>query len=396
MPPPDPLHFCADALFDLAGRGLRRTLRTWIPTEGMRGTLDGRPAINFGSNDYLGLGRDPRLAAAARAAAEEAGGWGPAASRLLAGTTPWHNGLESDIARFKGTEGALFFPSGYMANLGTLTALSEAGSLICADALNHASLVDACRLSRAEVFVYPHRDMAALNARLADAQRRGTRRMIVTDSVFSMDGDLAPLPELVEIARRHDAALVVDDAHATGVFGRKGRGAAEHLGVADEIPVTLGTFSKAAASVGGFSAASATVVEFLIHRARPFIFTTAPPPALCAANRRALELFDGEPERRDRLWANQRGVVDELRGMGCRLTGTETPILPVLIGDEAAAVAVAEALLAAGCYVPAIRHPTVPRGSARLRISLSAAHTEEDLRTLFRAMQEFRGRGGSE
>lgn len=353
----------------------------------MHGTLDGRPVVSFGSNDYLGLGRDRRLAEAAETAARRAGGWGSAASRLLAGTTPWHAELEAAIARFKGTGGALFFPTGYMANLGTVAALADAETLICADALNHASLVDACRLSRAEVFVYPHRDVSALDARLRQCRGR-SRRMILTDSVFSMDGDLAPLPGLVEVARSHEAILVVDDAHATGVFGETGRGTGEHFGVSKGIPVTIGTFSKAAASVGGFTAGSASLIEFLINRARPFIFTTAPPPALCAANQRALELFDAEPERRGRLWSNQRTLVEELRGMGCQLAGTETPVLPLLVGDEAAAVAASESLLAAGCYVPAIRHPAVPRGAARLRISLSAAHTAEDLRALCRGIRE--------
>jgi 8-amino-7-oxononanoate synthase len=337
--------------------------------------IDGRELVNFGSNDYLGLAGDPRLAAAAAAAMEEEG-WGGGASPLVCGHGKSHQRLELELAQFEGTEAALMFPSGFAANAGTIAALVGPGDVVFTDRKNHASLLDGCRLSRADVRVYPHNDWKRLDELLTKAGR-SRRRLIVTDSLFSMDGDMAPLGELAELADRHGAMLMVDEAHATGVFGSKGRGLAEQLGVETAVHVRVGTLSKALGSVGGFVAGSRSLIEWLVNRARPYVFSTAPPAAAAAAAIAALEIVSSEPRPRQALLAR----ADELRGslveQGWNVGRSQSQIVPILVGEPDRAIRLASALRDRGLFVPAIRPPTVPEGEACLRVSLSYAHTQE-------------------
>jgi len=334
--------------------------------------IDGRQLLNFGSNDYLGLAADPRLAeAAARTARDE--GWGTGASPLLAGRSAAHRVLEERLAEFEGTEAALVFSSGFAANSGVVAALAERGDAIFADQLNHASLIDGCRLSRAEVHVYPHSDADRLEELLRGAGKY-RRRLIVSDSLFSMDGDAAPLERLCELAERYDAMLLLDEAHATGVFGAAGRGLAEAAGVEDRVAVRIGTLSKALGSIGGFIAGSRSLVDWLVNRARPYVFSTAPPAACCAAAAAALEIVAAEPWRRETLLANAAALRNALAMRGWNIGHGASQIVPAIVGGAADAIALSERLRDAGLYVPAIRPPSVPEGESRLRISLTANH----------------------
>lgn len=367
--------------------GLRRRPRTVHRRQGARLWIDDREIVDVASNDYLGLAGDPRLAeAAARALAR--GPVGAAAARLICGEYEEHRALEREIAAFLGAEDALLFGSGYLANIGALPALAGEGDVIYSDALNHASLIDGCRLARARVRVVPHGDVAALAAMLREDYGRTRRRWIVVDGVFSMDGDLAPLADLVALARRYDAWIYLDDAHATGVLGPTGRGSAERWGVMGEVAATVVTLGKAFGAAGACVVGSATVREWLLQRARSFVFTTAPPPAVAAAARAALRIVQDEPERRARLWALAAHLREALRAY----VGLEVPadgaghIVPVIVGDAAAAVQLGAALFEEGYWVGAVRPPTVPPGTARLRLSLSAAHTPADLEGLAQAL----------
>ncbi|MCA1906262.1 MAG: 8-amino-7-oxononanoate synthase, partial [Desulfarculus sp.] len=317
-------------------------------------------------------------AAAAAAAAADCGS-GSGASRLVSGTLDAHLELERAIAAFKETEAALFFPTGYMANLGAVAGLARAGDLIVSDELNHASLIDACRLSRARVEVYPHRDAERAEMLLAQAPAGGLK-LLVTDGVFSMDGDLAPLPELLTAARRHGALLVVDDAHATGVWGSTGRGTAEHFGLAPcpEL-VMVGTFSKALGGLGGFVAGDGVVIASLVNQARSLLYTTAPPPAQLGAALAGLEVIQDEPWRRERLRRLCAGFRARLAGMGFTLLSEAGPIVPLLVGEARQSLAMAEALLRLGVLAPAMRPPTVPEGTSRIRLTVTAAHGEPEL-----------------
>jgi 8-amino-7-oxononanoate synthase len=350
--------------------------------------LDGKPAVDFSSNDYLGLAGDPRLADAAMAMLQKAG-TGATAARLISGNHPVHTTLEQELARFKGTEATLLFGSGYTANLGTIPALVGRRDVIYADALNHASLIDAARLSRAEVRIFPHRQIAALRQMLADDMGQFRRKLIVVDGAFSMDGDLFPLNELVPLAREFGAWTYVDDAHGTAVLGQNGRGSAEHFGVEGEIDVIMGTLSKALGTSGAFVAGSATLIEFLLHRARSFVFTTASPPALAAATLQALRIVRDEPWLRDRLRDNARRLRCGFTAMGWTIEGGDDGyIIPVMIGDSDSVMRIGTALRSAGYLVGAVRPPTVPMGTSRLRVTVSAAHTPEQIDGLLRAFQD--------
>ncbi|MCS7303970.1 MAG: 8-amino-7-oxononanoate synthase [Thermoguttaceae bacterium] len=362
--------------------GLRRRRRVRQGPQGPVVVLDGRELINFGSNDYLGLAADERLKAAAAAALQE--GWGAGASPLVCGYSSLHQQLEKRLAEFEGTEAALVFGSGFAANIGTIAALVGPGDVVYMDAKNHASLWDGARLSRADVRVYGHGDYREL-ARLLERAGRYRRRLIVTDSVFSMDGDLAPLPELVELAYRYDAMLLVDEAHATGVFGTLGRGVAEHLGVEKEIPIRIGTLSKALGSVGGFVVGADRLIDWLVQRARPYVFSTAPPAAMAAAALAALEIVQAEPVRRRRLLESAEYVRSELRGQGWRLGPSASQIIPVLLGEPATALEVSAALVHRGLFVPPIRPPAVPEGQCCVRISLCASHSPRMVENLLEA-----------
>jgi 8-amino-7-oxononanoate synthase len=371
----------------LEARDLLRRRRRLQSPQSARATVDGRLYTAFCSNDYLGLAADPRLV---RAACEGAAqyGVGSGASHLVLGHSAAHEALEEALARFVGLPRALLLSTGYMANLGAVSALVGREDAVFADRLNHASLNDACLLSRAQFRRYPHRDPDAL-ARLL-AATRARRRLIVTDAVFSMDGDLAPLPALLELAERYDAWLLLDDAHGFGVLGRGGRGTLDHFRVSAERVVYMATLGKAAGVFGAFVAGHEAVVRTLMQRARTYVYTTATPPLLAAAILKSLELIEAEEWRRERL----RELIGLLKcgcAARCRLLDSDTAIQPLLIGGNREAVAVSEKLARRGLLVPAIRPPTVPQGSARLRISLSAAHRPEDVGELAAALCELAG-----
>lgn len=378
------LDWLDDALSEWDARGLRRKLVTRLGPQGARINVGGRKLLNFGANDYLGLANDPRLIVAAEDTAAVAG-WGAGASPLITGHTSAHAALEAQLADWLGTEAALVTPSGFAANAGAIAALVEAGDIIYSDAKNHASLIDGCRLSRARVEIYPHNDTAALGELLKRTAREARRRLIVTDTVFSMDGDTAPLRELCALAEQQDAMLLVDEAHATGVFGANGTGLAEEQGVAARIPIRIGTLSKALGSGGGFIAGEQRLIDWLLNRARPYVFSTAHPPATAAAASAAIRIVQREPHRRTELLARAAWLREELRRQDWSLGAAATQIIPIIIGDAAAAMRLHRALLDAGCFVPGIRPPSVPEGEALLRISLSYAHEQRDLEEL--AMQ---------
>lgn len=356
---------------------LRRRLRRIDSPCGPVVTMQGRTMLLMASNDYLGLADHPALKQAAIDAIATYG-VGAGAARLISGTQRPHEELETALAAFKHCEAALCFGSGYLANLGLLTTLAKPGDLILADRLCHASLIDGCRLSRAQLRVYRHVDLDHLEQQLK--RRPAVRRtVIVTDGIFSMDGDLAPLRELAALAAQYEALLMVDDAHGSGVMGREGRGSLEACGAEEAIPFHMGTLGKALGTSGAYVVGSRALIDTLISNARSFLFTTAPPAALSAASLAALRLVQDDPARRDALWANQRHLVAGLTQLGFRLSATASPILPILVGDAEKALAFADALWTDGIYAPAIRPPTVPRGSSRLRLTVTAAHSTSQL-----------------
>lgn len=372
------------SLADLDRQTRRRVLRRIDSARGPRVRIDGRELLLCASNDYLALTADPRLADAARAALGQ-WGMGAGASRLISGSMGPHHELESRIAEWKGTEAALLFNSGWHANVGTIAALCGPGDRVYSDALNHASLIDGCRLSRAEIRVWPHRDVEALAAMLeADARQPG-RRLIVTDSVFSMDADEAPLAALCDLAERHGAWLMVDEAHATGLLGPRGQGLVADLGLGDRVAVQMGTLGKALGCFGAYVAGSRALIELLVNRARSFVFTTALPPAVAAAAQTAIDIAEHEPERRRRVQALAAELRKRLRAQGWTVLPGRVPILPVLVGDDAETMALAARLYAAGVFGVGIRPPTVPEGTSRIRLTLTAAHDEHDLDAILAA-----------
>jgi 8-amino-7-oxononanoate synthase len=353
-----------------------------------RRVVDGREVLSFCSNDYLGLASHPEVIAAFKRGADEYG-VGSGAAHLVNGHTRAHQALEEELAAFTGRERALLFSTGYMANLSAVGALVGRGDAVFEDRLNHASLLDGGLLSGARFKRYPHADTDALAGLLAETE--AGERLIVTDGVFSMDGDLAPLPELAALARRHDAWLMVDDAHGLGVLGASGRGTIEHFGLgALDVPVLMGTLGKAFGTAGAFVAGSADLIEWLIQAARPYIYTTAMPAALAEATLASLRLIDEEPWRREHLQnliARFRAGAEQL---GLRLMPSDTPIQPILVGEAAEALRLSQRLFDAGIQVTAIRPPTVPQGTARLRVTLSAAHTVQDVDILLAALENLR------
>ena len=360
---------------------LRRRLRRVTPLEPGWCEVDGRTLRNFASNNYLGLAGDPDVLQTAACALDETGS-GARASALVCGHTEWHERLEQQLAAFEGTEAALLFPTGYSANVGTIGALVGAGDVVFCDRLNHASLVDGCRLSPAKLRVYPHNDVVALEGELKKAADT-RRRLIVTDSLFSMDGDAAPLEELAELAEQHDAMLLVDEAHATGVFGANGRGLLEERGVESSRVVKVGTLSKAIGTQGGFVAGSRELIDWLFNTARTQMFSTALTPAACAAAATALELIRSQPQRREKLKSLAEHLRTKLRERAVDVSDECIgPIVPVTIGDSRQAVAAAESLEVQGHLVACIRPPTVPTETARLRISLCSTHNTGDVDAL--------------
>src|SRR3989475_2488692 len=357
----------------LARRSLPRRLRTIDSAPGPEVKLEGRRILLFPSNNSLALATHPRVTEAAITAVRRYG-VGAGASRLVSGSLRPHRELEARLAAFKRVEAALVFPTGYQANLGLITTLAEACSVLYADRLCHASLIDACRLCDAPLRVYRHRDHAQLT-RLLQRKRAPHPALVVTDGVFSMDGDLAPLPELDKVAEQAGVTVVVDDAHGTGVMGATGRGTVEHFGLEGQPLVQMGTLSKALGRLGGFVAGSRDLIEYLVNRARAFIYTTALPPAQAAAAIAALDVIEDEPERRERLWVLRRRLHAGARQAGSDTLDSRSPIIPLLIGDAGAALRLSETLLSHGIYAPAIRPPTVPAGTSRIRLSVTAGHT---------------------
>jgi 8-amino-7-oxononanoate synthase len=365
--------------------GLRRVRRMLQTPQSARVGVDGRSYLAFCSNDYLGLASDPRLVRAAQEGCARSG-VGAGASHLVLGHSAMHEALEQALAHFVALPRALLFSTGYMANIGVVSALLGREDAVFADRLNHASLNDACLLSRAQFKRYPHGKLETLKKMLCSVPAR--RKLIVTDAVFSMDGDIAALPELVELAERHDAWILADDAHGFGVLGDCGRGVLAHFGIASPRLVYMATLGKAAGVFGAFVAGDSTMVEYLSQRARPYVYTTATPPLLAYAALESLKLIEAEQWRRDRLAQGIRVLKHGLAANPWRLLPSTTAIQPLVIGGNAEAVAVSERLAERGLLVPAIRPPTVPQGTARLRISLSAAHSEDDVGRLVEALND--------
>ncbi len=375
----------AAELADREAGGLRRRRRLLDSPQRAHVRVDGRDYLAFCSNDYLGLASDPRIVAAAKEGAERYG-VGAGASHLILGHAAAHHELEAALAAFTGLPQALLFSTGYMANMGVVSTLAGRGDALFADRLNHASLNDAALLSRAVFRRYPHNDLAALERLLATTPAR--RRLVIVDAVFSMDGDIAPVPELLELCARHDAWLLIDDAHGFGVLGAQGRGTAAHFGIASDRLIYMATLGKAAGVSGAFVAGSNVLVESLLQQARTYIYTTATPPLLAHALLTSLQIIGREDWRRERLRELVSRLKQGLQGAPWRLLPSDTPIQPLLVGGNEQALALSARLAARGLLVPAIRPPTVPQGTARLRISLSADHAAGDVDRLIAALRE--------
>ena len=383
-PRPDPLAFLSDELAALRERHLWRPLRVMSSGQGPIVSVDDRRVISLSSNDYLGLTHHPRLREAALAAVRDFG-VGSGAVRTIAGTMTMHEELEAELAAWKGVPATLTFQSGFTANTGVIPVVTGETDLIVSDALNHASIIDGMRLSKAPRKVFPHADVAALRAILAEAVRDGRPDgagpyrliLVVTDGVFSMDGDIAPLPAIVEVAEEHGAAVFVDDAHASGVLGRGGRGSVDHFGLHGRVAIQVGTLSKAVGALGGYVAGSRALRDLLIARARPFLFSTSHPPAVVAACREAIRVMDDEPELGERLWANTRRFKAELTRLSFDTGASETPITPVMMGDGAMAGRFSDRLLEEGVFAQPVVYPTVAIDKARIRTIVTAAHTDE-------------------
>ena len=372
-------------LENLESQHLLRELRVFDSPADAVMIHQGRPIINFGSNNYLGLTNHPSLKTAAKAAIDQFG-VGSGASRLISGTLTPHTTLETALATFKHTEAALTFGSGYMTNIGIIPALADSKDLIFADRLCHASLIDGCRISRANLRVFQHNDPDHLKS-LLSKRPANTRTLIVTEGVFSMDGDLAPLFDIVKLVQDYEAQLLVDDAHGTGIMGSNGKGTVEHFNVNPDSLFQMGTFSKAFGTSGGYVVGTNSFIQYLINTSRSFIYTTAPPPAIAAATQAALEMVGTDPSRRARLWDNREQLFQGLQALGFTLTNTESPILPIILNDPQLAMQMSRKLLDRGVYIPAIRPPTVPRGTSRLRVTVTSEHLHHQLEVALEALK---------
>ncbi len=373
----DPLAFLGDEIESLRGQNLYRRLRVLGGEQKAHTTFDGRSVVNLSSNNYLGLTTHPRLRAAALAATEQFG-VGSGSVRTIAGTMELHMELERRLATFKKVEAVVVFQSGFTANAGTVSAILTKDDIVISDELNHASIIDGCRLSRATIKVFPHKDADAARRIIHDLPAGG-RRLLITDGVFSMDGDLGPLPALCEVAEETGCIMMVVDAHASGVFGANGRGTIDHYGVHGRVDVQVGTLSKAVGALGGYVAGNQNLIDFLQHRARPFLFSTSHPPSVTAACIAALDVLTSEPEIIERLWTNTRFFKAGLERLGFDTGASESPITPVIAGDSATANALSDRLFAEGVFAQAIAFPTVAKDRARVRTIVTATHTLEDL-----------------
>jgi len=381
---PDPLAYLDEALADLRAKSLYRPLRILDGRQTPHAVMDGRPVISLSSNNYLGLATHPHLVEAALAAVRDLG-VGSGAVRTIAGTMELHEELERRLAAFKHTEAVLTFQSGFTANSGVIPTITGERDLIVSDELNHASIIDGVRLAKAARAVFPHKDVDGLEGVLRDARAKGgpggayEHILVITDGVFSMDGDIAPLPGICDVCERYDAAVMIDDAHASGVLGRNGRGTVDHFGLHGRVDIQVGTLSKAIGVLGGYVAGTQALRDYLIQRSRPILFSTSHPPAVVAACLAAIDVLEGEPERIDRLWENTRFFKAGLTGLGFDTGISETPITPVIVGDSERAGRLSARLLELGVFAQAVVYPTVAIDRARIRTIVSSEHTRDDL-----------------
>jgi glycine C-acetyltransferase len=373
----DPLGYLSTELQALRDQGLYRRLRVLDDEQKARTSIDGRSVVNLSSNNYLGLTTHPKLRERALDAVRRLG-VGSGSVRTIAGTMQVHMELERKLAEFKRTEAAVVFQSGFAANAGTVSSILGRDAVIVSDELNHASIIDGARLSRAAITVFPHRDVAAARRILQDVPR-GTRTLVITDGVFSMDGDVGALPELCDLADEFGCIMMVDDAHASGVFGSHGRGTVDHFGMHGRVDVQVGTLSKALGALGGYVAGSRALIEFLYHRARPFLFSTSHPPSVAATCLAAIEVLEEEPQLIERLWENTRFFKGGLQALGFDTGASESPITPVIVGEGARAMALSDRLFEKGVFAQGIGFPTVPQGKARVRTIVTATHSREEL-----------------
>ena len=381
------LDYLKAQLDELEQQGLRQHPRTLESAQGARARFDGKDVVNLASNNYLGLAAHPKLKEAAARAAQEYGA-GSGAVRTIAGTMTLHRELERRFAAFKGAEAALMFQAGVTSNAGTVAAILTPEDVIVSDQLNHASIIDGARLSRAEIKVFPHKDAAAADAILGETKKEGRRQLLITDGVFSMDGDIAPLADLVDGADRHGAIMMVDDAHASGVLGPGGKGTVAHFGIDPKrVDIQVGTLSKAIGVLGGFIAGRPELIEWLVNRGRPYLFSTSAPPSVAAACIAALDVIEAEPERIERLWQNTGFFKEGLEELGFDTGASETPITPVIAGEAQTAQDLSRLLFDEGVFTPAIVFPTVPKGQSRVRTIVTAEHTVEDLQQALDAFE---------
>jgi glycine C-acetyltransferase len=374
---PDPLQYLSAVIESLKEQRLYRRLRVLDDEQTARARFDGRSVVNLSSNNYLGLTTHPRLRERALEATRTFG-VGSGSVRTIAGTMAIHMELERKLAEFKNTEAVVVFQSGFAANAGTVAAVLGREDVIVSDELNHASIIDGARLSRAEIKVFAHRDAAAAR-KILEEQPKERRKLLITDGVFSMDGDLGALPELATLAEEFGCIMMVDDAHASGVFGRNGRGTIDHFGLHGRVDIQVGTLSKAIGALGGYVAGSRALIEFLYHRARPFLFSTSHPPGVAAACIAAIDVLMDEPQLIERLWDNTKFFKAGLARLGFDTGTSESPITPVIAGDGALAMKLSDRLFEEGVFAQGIAFPTVPRGKARVRTIVTASHTRDEL-----------------
>ncbi len=374
----DPLAFLTGQLDAVRAAGSFQRLRVLESACEPVSRFDGREVINLASNNYLGLANHPKLREAALDAIRKYG-VGSGAVRTISGTMRLHMELEERIAAFKNVEACVVFQSGFTANAGTVSAILTASDHIVSDALNHASIIDGCRLSRAKIHVFPHKDAGAAADKLKELEGVPGRKLLITDGVFSMDGDIGPLPDLAAVAERYGAIMMVDDAHSSGVLGRNGRGTVDHFGLHGRVDIQVGTLSKAVGVLGGYVCGTRDLIDFLYHRARPFLFSTSHPPSVAAACLAAFDILEREPERIDTLWNNTRRFQAALQNAGLDTGESQTPITPIIVGEAAVAHAFSRALFDNGLLATGIGYPTVPEGRARIRAIVTAAHTGEQL-----------------
>ena len=382
----DPLSWIEEELKQIREKDLFRLLTELETGQSPEIEIDGKVYILLSSNSYLGLSVDPKVKKAAIEALEKYG-TGSGGSRLVSGSTDLHRQLEERIAKFKKTQSAILFSTGYLANVGTISSLVGAGDLVYSDELNHASIIDGCRLSRAEIRIYKHCDAAHLKSILETDKNMNSKKLIVTDTVFSMDGDLAPLPEIVEIAEKNGCIIMIDEAHATGVLGNRGSGATEYFGVEDRVPIVMGTLSKAVGSLGGYIAGDTKLIDFIRNRVRSYIFDTSLPASCLAASLAAIDIIENEPERREYLWKLIKRFKLGLEQIGLKVLPSHSAVIPVLIGEAQPALDFALKLRENGIYTPAVRPPSVPPGKCRIRATLMAKHTEGQIEKALRAFE---------